>query len=138
MKKHRYSATDIKRVNWASLVEQTAGKALVLGVDVAKEDFFDVLMRSDLSVCTTLKWRHPIQPRALSEHLGQDLGVERLDVLTDTWGQSKKLHFGAFCGSLIVVYVQVREDGLSSQDLSMGSAATCCPAGQQPDSVLWS
>jgi len=48
MKKHRYSATDIMRIDWSALVEQTAGERLVLGVDVAKEDFFGVLMRTDL------------------------------------------------------------------------------------------
>jgi len=86
MKKHRDSATDIKRIDWPALVEQTQGQRLVLGVDAAKEEFFGVLMRTDLSVCATLKWQHPGQSRALSEHLAQDLGVERLEVVMEPSG----------------------------------------------------
>jgi len=70
MKKHRYSATNIKQMDWAHLAEQTADQRLVLGVDVGKEDFFGVLLRSDLSVCATLKWQHPVQTRKLGEKAG--------------------------------------------------------------------
>ena len=86
MKKHRYSATDIKHVHWARLAEQTVSQELVLGVDAAKVDFFGVLMGSDLSVYATLKWKHPLQTRALSEHLVQGLGVERLAVVMEPSG----------------------------------------------------
>ena len=86
MKKHRYSATNIKHLDWAQLVEQTADQRLVLGVDVAKEDFFAVLLRSDLSVCATLKWQHPVQTRELGEHLLEELGAERLEVVMEPSG----------------------------------------------------
>jgi transposase len=44
MRKHRYSATNIKQIDWSVLPEQTAGERLVLGVDVAKEDFLEALL----------------------------------------------------------------------------------------------
>ena len=54
MKKHRYSA-------------QTEDRRIVFGIDVAKDDFYGVLMQEDLSVIATLKWIHPQQTRELEE-----------------------------------------------------------------------
>jgi transposase len=96
MQKHRYSATDIKRVDWAYLAEQAANQHLVLGVDVAKEDFFGVLLRSDLSVCATLKWKHQVQTREFGEHLCHELGAERLEVVMEPSGT----YGDALCGYL--------------------------------------
>ncbi len=80
MKKHRSSATNIKHVAWQRPSAQTDGQRIVLGVDVAKDDFFGVLPREDRSVCVTLRWVHPAKTRELSAHLVKDLNVEDLEV----------------------------------------------------------
>ena len=73
MKKHRYSAKNIKQADWKQVSSQTAGRRIVFSVDVAKDKFFGVLMQEDLTVSATLKWVHPQQTRALGEHLLKDV-----------------------------------------------------------------
>ena len=65
MKKHRYQAINVNDVPWETLAELAGGQRLVFGVDVAKEDFFGVLMAPDRGVVKTIKWRHPKQTREL-------------------------------------------------------------------------
>jgi len=86
MKKHRYSAKNIKQADWKQIGAQTAGRRIVFGVDVAKDDFFGVLMQEDLTVSATLKWVHPRQTRELAEHLLQDVQAQRLEVVMEASG----------------------------------------------------
>jgi transposase len=86
MKKHRYSATNIKQANWEKIRAQTTGKRVVFGVDVAKEKFFGVLMHEDLTVIATLKWVHPEQTRELGERLLQAVSAQRLEVVMEPSG----------------------------------------------------
>jgi transposase len=86
MKKHRYSAKNIKQADWKQVSSQTAGRRIVFSVDVAKDKFFGVLMQEDLTVSATLKWVHPQQTRALGEHLLKDVQAERLEVVMEPSG----------------------------------------------------
>jgi len=86
MKKHRYSAKNIKQADWKRIGTQTADRRIVFGVDVAKENFFGVLMQEDLTVIATLKWVHPLQARELAEHLIADLQAQRLEVVMESSG----------------------------------------------------
>ena len=86
MKKHRYSAKNIKQADWKQIGAQTADRRIVFGVDVAKDDFFGVLMQEDLTVSATLKWVHPRQTRELAEHLLQDVQAQRLEVVMEASG----------------------------------------------------
>lgn len=86
MKKRRYTATSVKQVNWNKLSEHTAGQPIVCGVDVAKEEFYAVLMKPDLTVIETLKWVHPQQTRELAAHLLEDLQAQRLEVVMEPSG----------------------------------------------------
>lgn len=61
MNKHRYRATDINDIKWTKLAADTAAQPLVLGVDVAKEDFVGVLMKPDRSVVKKIKWRQSME-----------------------------------------------------------------------------
>ena len=78
MNKHRYSAKNIKQANWTQISAQTSGRRIVFGVDVAKDDFFGVLMQEDLTVSATLKWKHPEQTREVVTHLIEDLNADRV------------------------------------------------------------
>ncbi len=86
MKKRRYKATNVKRVNWERIGAQTQGQRIIFGVDVAKEDFFAVLMKADHSVIETLKWVHPQQTRELVAHLLDDLKGAQLEVAMEPSG----------------------------------------------------
>jgi transposase len=86
MKKHRYSAKNIKQADWKQVSSQTMGRRIVFSVDVAKNNFFGVLMQEDLTVSATLKWMHPEQTRALGEHLLKDVQAERLEVVMEPSG----------------------------------------------------
>ncbi len=55
MKKRRYRATNAKQVNWERVAAQTQVERITFGVDVAKEEFFSVLMKADQGVIETIK-----------------------------------------------------------------------------------
>jgi len=86
MKKHRYSAKNIKQADWKQISAQTASQRIVFGVDVAKDDFFGVLIQEDLAVSATLKWIHPQQTRELGAHLLNDVHADRLEVVMEPSG----------------------------------------------------
>jgi transposase len=96
MKKHRYSAKNIKQADWKSIGEQTAGRRIVFGIDVAKEKFFGVLMGVDLSVIATVKWIHPQQTRELGACLSEALQARPLEVVMEPSGT----YADALCGYL--------------------------------------
>ena len=85
MKKRRYRATNVKQANWERIAELAAGQHVVFGVDVAKDDFFGVLMKTDRSVIATIKWVHPEQTRELGAHLPA-LQAQALDVVMEPSG----------------------------------------------------
>ena len=67
MKRRRYRATNVKQANWEKIAALGAGERVVFSVDVAKDDFFGVLMKTDRSVIETIKWVHPHQTREVGE-----------------------------------------------------------------------
>jgi len=98
MKKHRYSATNIKQADWKNLGRGTAGRRVVFGVDVGKDDFFGVLMQEDLGVVATLKWKHPEQTRDLGAHLIEELPTDRLEVAMEPSGTYGDALYGYLSG----------------------------------------
>lgn len=95
MRKRRYKATNVKQVNWERISAQTKGQRIIFGIDVAKEDFFAVLMKADQSVIETLKWVHPQQTRELVAHLVQELESADLEVAMEpsgTYGDALRGH----------------------------------------------
>jgi len=90
MNKHRYKATDFKRLNWGSIDTETRDQRITLGVDVAKEEFFATLMKSGNEVIETIKWMHPDETRALGSQL-KTLNPQQLEVALEpsgTYGDS--------------------------------------------------
>ena len=95
MKKRRYKAISANRINWEKISAQTQGQRIIFGIDVAKEDFFAVLMKADQSVIETLKWVHPQQTREMVAHLVQDLACTPLEVAMEpsgTYGDAVRHH----------------------------------------------
>ncbi len=86
MKKRRYRATNVKEANWNRIAALATGQRVICGVDVAKEDFFAVLMKTDRSVIDTIKWVHPQQTREIVEHLLKDLHAQSLEVVMEPSG----------------------------------------------------
>ncbi len=86
MKKHIYRTTDVKVADWTKIGKQTNNQRVVFGIDVAKEDMVGVLMKSDRTVITTLKWQHPQESMALVERLTAKLGCTPLEVVLEPSG----------------------------------------------------
>ena len=104
MKKRRYRATNVKHVNWERIESLTAGQQVVFSVDVAKDDFFGVLMKTDRSVIETIKWVHPQQTREVGEHLLHDLGAQHLEVVMEPSGTYGDAVRGYLTGLGLAVY----------------------------------
>jgi transposase len=85
MKKRRYRATNVKQANWEKIASLAAGQRMVLGVDVAKDDFFAALMTPDRSVIATIKWVHPQQTGEVGKQL-LDLDTQKLEVVMEPSG----------------------------------------------------
>lgn len=71
MTKHRYGTTEIKHVDWARVAEQVVGCAVVVAVDVAKDDFVAAVMVREEAAVVLIKWRHPEQTALLLRGLEQ-------------------------------------------------------------------
>ncbi len=91
MKKRRYRASTVKQVNWERISAQSQGQRIIFGIDVAKEDFFAVVMKADQSVIETLKWAHPQQSREMVTHLVQDLPDAHVEVAMEPSGTSMEM-----------------------------------------------
>ena len=65
MKKRVYRAETIKQVNIEKLSKLVEGERIVFGIDVAKVDFFGVLMNDEREVLKTIKWKSPVDSQEL-------------------------------------------------------------------------
>jgi len=62
MKKKSYRAVNVNKVDEEKLFEQVFDKEIVVGIDVAKTDFFCNLMsRGERKSICTIKWKHPLE-----------------------------------------------------------------------------
>jgi transposase len=104
MIKRRYRATHVKQANWEEIAARAAGQRVVFGVDVAKDEFFGVLMKPDRSVIDTIKWVHPQQTREVGEHLLQDLDARDLEVVMEPSGTYGDALRGHLSGLGLAVY----------------------------------
>jgi transposase len=80
MKKHIYRAVDVKALNLDELRKVVKNQKMVLGVDVAKEDFVAALMNEKREVLFTIKWKHPIETGVLLDLMLHKLPWSSLDV----------------------------------------------------------
>ena len=104
MKRRRYRATNVKQANWEKITALAAGERVVFSVDVAKDDFFGVLMKTDRSVIETIKWVHPQQTREVGEHLLRDLDAQNLEVVMEPSGTYGDALRGYLTGLGLAVY----------------------------------
>lgn len=96
MKKHGYKQTDVKKVNWQALRAKTENQAIIFAVDVAKTAFVGAIVTHEGTIVLTLKWAHPVDTPALLEHLLNDLGAARLEVVMEpsgTYGDALRYQF---------------------------------------------
>ena len=104
MKKRRYRAINVEKANWEKIAALAAGERMVFSVDVAKDDFFGVLMKADRSVIETIKWVHPQQTREVGEHLLSDLDAQKLEVVMEPSGTYGDAVRGYLTGLGLAVY----------------------------------
>jgi transposase len=96
MKKGVYRATDVKKINLEKLNQEVAGKDIVLGVDVAKEDFMAAILDKNRNVIKTIKWKHPFESHLLLDLILKDLRWHSLEVAMEpsgTYGDSLRFQF---------------------------------------------
>ncbi|MBW1964469.1 MAG: hypothetical protein JRI40_04505 [Deltaproteobacteria bacterium] len=82
MRKRIYRTVDVKALNLDEFRKVVKNQKIVLGVDVAKEDFVAALMNEKREVLFTIKWKHPIETGVLLDvmlHKLPDWGVTGCD-----------------------------------------------------------
>ncbi len=67
MKKKAYKATNINEVDEERLFEQVFDKEIVIGIDVAKTDYFFNMMTDKRESISTIKWKHPLESEDIIE-----------------------------------------------------------------------
>jgi transposase len=72
MKKHVYRATPLSSWDIDGFLKNVKGRACILSVDVAKEDFVAVVMDAERCVQAAIKWQHPQEtPRLVAVVTGE-------------------------------------------------------------------
>ena len=61
MTKSRYRAVSVKKIDLCRLKESLGNRRCVVGIDVAKEDFFAAVADGEQKVHMIVKWKHPEQ-----------------------------------------------------------------------------
>ena len=67
MKKRTYKATNVNKVDEERLFEQVFDKEIVIGIDVAKTDYFCNIMTDKRESISTIKWKHPLESEDMLE-----------------------------------------------------------------------
>ena len=96
MKKRVYRATKVKNLNLEKLQEQVKDRKIVLAIDVAKEDFFAVIVGNDQQVYATIKWKHPVESHFFLNVILKELSWSSLEVVMEpsgTYGDSLRSQF---------------------------------------------
>ncbi|MCK4604530.1 MAG: transposase, partial [Deltaproteobacteria bacterium] len=104
MRKRIYRAVDVKALNLDELRKVVKNQKIVLGVDVAKEDFFTALMNEKREVLFTIKWKHPIETGVLLDVMLHKLPWSSLDVAMEPSGTYGDALRALFLGNGIKVY----------------------------------
>lgn len=104
MKKRIYRAVDVKALNLDELRKVVKNQKIVLGVDVAKEDFFAALMNEKREVLSTIKWKHPMETGMLLDVMLHKLPWSSLDVAMEPSGTYGDALRALFLGNGIKVY----------------------------------
>jgi hypothetical protein len=69
MKKRNYRAQKVNQIEWEEIARSVQDKAMVLAIDVAKVEQYDVLMDSERQAVVTVKWDHPAETPELIKRL---------------------------------------------------------------------
>ncbi len=96
MKKRVYKAIKVKKLNVEKLKKEVEGKAIVLGVDVAKEDFVAAIMTKEHQVIVTISWKHPSESQIFLDLILKELRWHSLEVAMEpssTYGDSLRAQF---------------------------------------------
>jgi hypothetical protein len=94
MSKRRYHAVKVKKIDAAAVRSEVGSGRAVVGIDVAKEEFFSAVMDEQQRVVVTVKWKHPDESPAFVEwvsQLGQGGGVEAVMEPSGTYGDALRM-----------------------------------------------
>lgn len=85
MKKVKYKATNINKLDWAKVGERVQGQEVLFSIDVAKSNFVGLLRTRDDEVIQLIKWTHPQDTNDLLKAL-TELEAARLDAAMEPTG----------------------------------------------------
>ena len=83
MSKRKYRAVDFNRFDWT---KAQACNRLIVGVDVAKHDFYAAMETFEGDRLGVVKWRHPQHTQGLLELIDERLGGVHLEVVMESSG----------------------------------------------------
>ena len=86
MAKGKYRAIFIKDIDASGLTKALSGQGCVVGIDVAKENFFASVMDPSKRVRVTVKWKHPAQSGAFVEFVSMLAEDGPVDVAMEPTG----------------------------------------------------
>lgn len=86
MSKRKFRSTALQDVDWTNVREKLKNQPVVVAVDVAKIDFYATLMTPDRQMHVILRWKHPLQTRALVETLQAQLAGMNFVVVMEPTG----------------------------------------------------
>ena len=87
MGKRRYRSVSVNKVNIEKVREAAVTHRVVLGIDVAKENFFATVMDATQRSLVTVRWRHPSEHEALMEFVAALRGsFEEVEVAMEPSG----------------------------------------------------
>jgi transposase len=89
MSKRRYKSVEFKKVDWYQVGSRIEGERVVVGVDVAKEDFVATVLDTEHRAVLTFKWSHPQETAEVIERLhwlGQGRRLEAVLEPSGTYG----------------------------------------------------
>jgi transposase len=109
MSKRKYRAVPVKQVDADGLRKELGPDRVVVGIDVAKEDFFAAVMDEQQRVAKTVKWKHPLDSRVFVSWVEQLADEGPVDVVMEpsgTYGDA--LRIALLAGGLAVFRVNTK------------------------------
>lgn len=85
MKKVKYKATNVNKLDWAKVGEQVRNQEVLFSIDVAKTDFVGLLRTRDDDLIQLIKWTHPHDTSHLLNEL-KELKATRLEAVMEPTG----------------------------------------------------
>jgi transposase len=120
MSKHTYRAKKVNEISWAAISDELHGDALILAIDVAKDQQYALLTTQDERISQFIKWPLFDTPELINRLTQLDSPVNVIMEATGTYGDAMRYQFRRAGFSLYHIHAkqvhdaQALYDGVSS------------------------